>query len=116
MTKMIRSFQKNKKGIVLILIASISIALGQLLWKLCNSELNIYLVLGFVFYLVGAVFMIIAFQFGSLSVLHPMLSIGYVFSILLGFFFLQELLTVQKLFGIGLIMVGAILIGGGDHD
>ncbi|MBA2874595.1 EamA family transporter [Thermaerobacillus caldiproteolyticus] len=115
MNPFIQSFQKNKVGILFILIASISTASGQMFWKLSNGKWNVYLLLGFAFYFIGAALMIVAFRFGSLSVLHPLLSMGYVFALLLGVAFLNEQITMMHIIGTLLITGGAILIGGGDH-
>jgi drug/metabolite transporter (DMT)-like permease len=115
MNHFVQSFQKNKVGIFFILAASISTASGQMFWKLSNGALNFYLLLGFVLYFIGAVLMIIAFRFGSLSVLHPLLSMGYVFALLLGVMFLDESISMTHIIGTLLIIGGAILIGGGDH-
>ncbi len=111
-----QSFKKNGLGIVLMVLASLQTALGQMFWKMANGELNGALILGFFLYFLGAVFMIIAFRFGSLSVLHPLLSIGYVFALFLGSLVLQETITESNLLGTLFIIIGAALIGGGDHD
>ena len=66
-------------------------------------------------YGIGALIMIIAFRFGSLSVLQPMLSLNYVLSMLLAVFILNETITVTKLAGLFIIITGVILIGGGDE-
>jgi len=59
--------------------------------------------------------MIISFRFGSLSVLHPLLSLGYVFALFLGVFYVGETIELLHLAGMLLIITGVILIGGGDH-
>ncbi|MBO1582031.1 DMT family transporter [Bacillus sp. XF8] len=110
------SIKNNQIGIVLILIASFSTAVGQLLWKLSNGHINLYFLIGFFMYFVGAALMIVAFRFGSLSVLHPLLSMGYVFALFLGTFFLGESLTYQHILGTILIVIGAVLIGGSDTE
>ncbi|ANB58280.1 eamA-like transporter family protein [Anoxybacillus sp. B7M1] len=115
MNRFVQSLQKNKIGILFILIASVSTASGQMLWKLSDGNWNVYLLFGFSLYFIGAVLMIVAFRFGSLSVLHPLLSMGYVFGLLLGVAFLHEPITTMKVIGTLLITSGAILIGGGDH-
>jgi drug/metabolite transporter (DMT)-like permease len=115
MNNFIESLQKNKIGILFILLASISTASGQMFWKLSAGAINLYLLLGFFFYFIGAVLMVVAFRFGSLSVLHPLLSIGYVFAIFFGIAFLHEPVTLMHLAGTVFIIIGAILIGGGDH-
>ncbi|UOQ94436.1 EamA family transporter [Halobacillus shinanisalinarum] len=111
-----QSLKTNGIGILLMVLASLQTALGQMFWKMSNGEINGTLILGFLLYFLGAIFMIIAFRFGSLSVLHPLLSIGYVFALFLGSMILQEEITESNFLGTLFIIVGAALIGGGDHD
>lgn len=94
---MIDSFQKNKKGILLMLVSSVCVCIGQLLWKLSAEEGILVLLAGFAFYGVGAMVMILAYRFGKLSVLQPMLSLNYVLSILLAALVLKEEITLLKL-------------------
>ncbi len=56
---MIDSFQKNKKGILLMLVSSVCVCIGQLLWKLSAEEGILVLLAGFAFYGVGAMVMIL---------------------------------------------------------
>ncbi len=110
------SFAKNRTGILLMLISSICACVGQLLWKL-SAEAGIWMALaGFIFYGMGALIMLIAYRFGSLSVLQPMLSMNYVLSIVLGALILKEAVTIKKVIGVLVIMTGVILIGGGDEE
>lgn len=110
------SFEKNKKGILLMLIAAVFACVGQLLWKLSVTNGIWYMLLGFGMYGLGALLMLIAYRYGSVSVLQPMLSTNYVLSAVLGFFVLQEKITVLKAVGIIIITSGVILIGGGDAE
>ena len=89
--------------------------LGQLFWKLfaTRGEL-ILLLLGCLLYCMGALFMIIAYKYGSLSVLQPVLSISYVFSLIIGYFFLNETVGVFNWIGCFCIIAGVILIAEGD--
>lgn len=110
------SFAKNRTGILLMLISSICACVGQLFWKL-SAEQGIWVALaGFLFYGMGALIMLIAYRFGSLSVLQPMLSMNYVLSILLGALILKEPVTIRKVIGVLVIMAGVVLIGGGDEE
>lgn len=111
---MIDSLKKNKKGIFLMLLSSICVCIGQLLWKISSENGVIFLLFGFAFYGIGALIMIVAYKFGSLSVLQPMLSLNYIISIVLAKTILNESITLMKLIGILIIIVGVILIGGGD--
>lgn len=112
---MLESIRKNKQGIILMGISSVCVCVGQLLWKLSISGGFGTLVMGFMFYGMGAVIMIIAYRFGSLSVLQPMLSLNYVFSMFLAYLVLHEAITMFKIIGVLIIMVGVILIAGGDE-
>lgn len=111
---MLDSFKKNKKGILLMILSSICVCIGQLLWKISGIEGILFLIIGFGFYGFGALIMIIAYKFGSLSILQPMLSLNYVLSIILAKSVLNESITLLKVVGILIIMLGVILIGGGD--
>ncbi|GAM14281.1 hypothetical protein SAMD00020551_2430 [Mesobacillus selenatarsenatis SF-1] len=56
--------------------------------------------------------MMVAFRYGKLSVLHPLMSISYVLAILLGQWFLQEALSLINYVGILFIIFGSIIMGG----
>lgn len=111
---MIASLKKNKKGILFMLFSSLCVCIGQLFWKLATNGNYLYLGLGFFFYGIGAFVMLIAYKFGELSVLQPMLSANYIFTIILASIVLKEIITIKKLIGILIIMMGVITIGGGE--
>ena len=113
---MLESFQKNKKGILLMLVSSICVCVGQLSWKLSAAQGIIVMLAGFCFYGVGALVMIIAYKYGKLSVLQPMLSLNYVLSIFLAAAVLKEQITLLKSIGVLIIIAGVILIAGGDEE
>ncbi len=108
------SFEKNKKGILLMLAAAALACVGQLFWKLSAESGVWYMLLGFALYGLGAVFMLTAYRFGSVSVLQPMMSANYALSAVLGIFVLQEKISALKVIGIFVITTGVILVGGGD--
>ncbi len=112
---MMQSFKKNKKGILLMIISSLCVCIGQLFWKLSSNGNLIYLITGFLFYGSGALIMLIAYQYGSLSVLQPMLSFNYIFTIIIAYFILNETMTISKMIGIFIIVLGVIFIAGGDE-
>ena len=114
MNKFIASINKNSLGIIFIFAAALLISLGQLFWKISEGSYLGWLLSGFALYSMGAVLMIIAFRFGSLSVLHPFLSVSYIFALILGQVFLKEHISTLQLLGIFIIIVGVIFIGGGD--
>lgn len=111
---MIESIRKNKKGILLMCLSSICVCVGQLLWKLSAQGSLLILLAGFILYGVGALVMLVAYRYGSLSVLQPVLSLNYVFSIILSVRILHETFTLAKFLGVLIIIAGVILIAGGD--
>lgn len=110
------SFQRNKKGILLMLISSVCVCVGQLLWKLSVSSGLLTMLAGFCFYGVGALVMIVAYRFGKLSVLQPMLSLNYVLSMILAATILKEEITALKCIGVFVIIAGVIMVAGGDEE
>ena len=99
-----------------MLISSLCVCIGQLLWELSADMGIVVMLAGFFFYGVGALVMLIAYRFGKLSVLQPMLSLNYVLSIILAAFVLKESITVQKCIGVMIIIAGVVLIAGGDEE
>ena len=102
--------RKTLKGILTMLSASLLTCLGQLCWKLAVERGLLLVVGGFLLYGCGALLIIVALKYGELSVLHPMLSAGYVLSLLLGALVLHESVTGMKIAGVAVIIFGLILI------
>ena len=111
---MTESFRKNKKGISLMVVSSICVE--QLLWKISAKQGIVAMLLGFCFYGVGALVMIMSYKFGKLSVLQPMLSLNYVLSIVLAAIVLKEKVSLVKCIGVLIIIGGVIMIVGGDEE
>ncbi len=116
MRNMLESFHRNKKGILLMACSSICACLGQLFWKLSADHGFAAMLAGFCLYGIGAIIMIIAYRYGKLSVLQPMLSMNYILSIFLAAIVLHESITIAKGFGVILISVGVVCIAGGDEE
>ena len=103
------------KGIVLILLSAGLACTGQLLWKLSSRNDSILLVIvGLGLYGLGAFLMILGLRYGELSVLHPMMSVGYVLSLFLGAAVLDEKITVTKIAGVAVIIVGLIFLSASE--
>lgn len=96
-----------------MLFSSIFVCIGQLFWKLSAEKGLLILFLGFVCYGIGALLMLVAYRFGKLSVLQPMLSLNYVLSIILAALVLNEQISLMKGIGVFVIIAGVILIAGG---
>lgn len=108
------SLKRNKIGIILMLVSSLMACLGQLLWKMSTQGELLYLLCGFLLYGLGAIIMMVAYRYGSLSVLQPILSVNYVLSLLIGYFILDENISYFNILGVIVIILGVILIAGGD--
>lgn len=118
----------NIKNIYIILLTILFNSLSQILLKVGaqkigsgytpNSLQNILAVLvspaiffGLILYIASFALWILVLSKVEVSVAYPMLSIGYIFVALLAFFYLNEPLTLNKIFSISLIIIGVIMLG-----
>ncbi|MDR1515491.1 MAG: hypothetical protein LBS45_07450 [Synergistaceae bacterium] len=99
------------KGISLMLICSVCLCAGQLIWKVMPGMNIIYLGSGFAVFALGAAAMVLAYRYGELSVLQPLNSLTYVFSLLIGVFVFSEPVSAAKLLGVAAVVAGVALIG-----
>lgn len=84
---------------------------GQLLWKLAaQNDSWLYVLLGLTLYGCGALLMILALRYGELSILYPMMSIGYVLSLILGTVVLGERISLLRFMGIAIIILGLFFL------
>lgn len=95
-------------GIALMLVCAVCLCAGQFIWKRYDGLLP--LVSGFGIYGLGALAMLSAYRFGSLSVLQPLNSVSYVIAAILGSVFFHEAITAGKALGIALIMLGVFFL------
>lgn len=104
--------EKDRKkiyiGPCLMLICAGCVCASQFIWKYFDGLLP--LIIGFGIYGIGALSMLCAYHFGSLSALQPINSISYVFSAIIGYIFFNEVVTTGKIAGIMLIMAGVVLL------
>jgi len=75
---------------------------------------NWRLAVGIGTYLVSSVLFVKGMSNGELSVLYPMVSLGYICTLLWSRLFFHEQVTKAKLAGVGLILVGIIFLGIGN--
>lgn len=113
---MFKISSKNKTGILLMFFSACFVCIGQLFWKLSNLYGLTHLIAGFIFYLLGSLLMIKAYHYGELNVLQPILSIGYIFSLVLGFTILNEDINILNVVGVFLIILGVLFIISGDNE
>ena len=110
--------KKKYISIISIILCTFMTAMGQILWRLGAksttnfiSYLNIYIILGFVVYGIGAILMIIALKFWELSKVHPFLALGFVWVTIFSPLILGEVITTLNIIGIIIIILGVIFIG-----
>lgn len=83
--------------------------------SLASAFTNWRLAAGIAAYLVSSVFFVRGMAEGELSVLYPMVALGYMWTILWSKLFFSEALTWAKLGGLGLILAGLALLGLGTQ-
>ena len=76
-------------------------------WRLAAS---LPIIGGLSCYVVSVVVWILALSRVEVSIAYPMLSIGYVVNALLAWWLFGEMLTAQRLAGIGVIIIGVVLV------
>jgi drug/metabolite transporter (DMT)-like permease len=73
------------------------------------------LAVGVLLFLGSSVFYALGIKGGPLSVLYPMVSLGYVWTMLWSRLFFREPFTRDKFIGLGLILVGVFFVGLGSR-
>jgi drug/metabolite transporter (DMT)-like permease len=70
---------------------------------------------GIALFLLSSVFYLVGLKHGSLTVLYPMVSLGYVWTLVWSRLFFHEPFNRSKLLGLALILVGVFCIGLGNR-
>ena len=71
--------------------------------------------LGVVLFLLSSVFFVWGLKHGSLTVLYPLVSLGYVWTLFWSRLFFHEPFNRSKLLGLLLILIGVLFIGLGNR-
>jgi drug/metabolite transporter (DMT)-like permease len=79
-------------------------------WHIFNSRLAI----GVALFLASSYFFVLGLRRGELSVLYPMVSLGYVWTLFWSRWFFKEAFTRQKFLGLALILLGVFFVGLGS--
>jgi len=75
-----------------------------------STLVNTHIWLGLICYGLSMIFWLFVLSKMELSKAYPLVSIGYIFTLILGFFFLGETIDIIKISGITLIIIGVILL------
>jgi drug/metabolite transporter (DMT)-like permease len=110
-------------SIILVLFASFIGSFGAVFLKLGAEHMkvgllrlftNYWLATGIVLYLLSSVFYMMGVAQGQLTVLYPMVSLGYLWAVLWARLFFKESFTLFKIGGLLMIIVGVALINLGN--
>ena len=110
----------STKAITLILITTLLTAGGQIFFKLASKTiaptitgflLNYFMWIGFILYGSGFLLLILGLKEGELSTLYPMISLSYVWVLLLSFAVFGEIITWIQATGFLLIILGVGIMG-----
>lgn len=88
---------------------------GKLRQGLRYLIFNFRLAAGVALFLASSYFFVLGVRNGELSVLYPLVALGYVWTMLWSRLFFREPVTRHKLYGLTLILLGIALIGLGGR-
>ena len=110
-------------SIILVLFGSFIGSFGAVFLKLGAEHMkgslsrilnNYWLAVGIALYLLSSVFYMMGVSQGQLTVLYPMVSLGYIWAILWARLFFKEPFTMAKIGGLAMIIFGVALINFGN--
>ena len=109
-------------SMLLVFAASVIGSFGAVFLKMGAARLdgsvlsfvNTRLLLGVILFLGSSVFYAFGIRGGELSVLYPMVSLGYIWTLLWSRLFFNEPFTRNKFLGLALILLGVFFVGLGS--
>jgi multidrug transporter EmrE-like cation transporter len=111
-------------SMLLVLLASFVGSFGAVFLKSGSEKLrygfrhlffNWHLAAGVALFLISSYFFVRGIRVGELSVLYPMVSLGYIWTLFWSRLFFHEPFTRNKFIGLGLILFGVFFIGLGNR-
>jgi drug/metabolite transporter (DMT)-like permease len=111
------------RSMLLVFTASVIGSFGAVFLKLGAARLdgsilsfvNRRLIIGVALFLGSSVFYAWGIRGGQLSVLYPMVSLGYIWTLIWSRIFFKEPFTTAKFGGLALILFGVFLVGLGSN-
>jgi multidrug transporter EmrE-like cation transporter len=97
-------------GQLILKLVAEKLQTGSGVWQLGLSMLNLKMIVAIGCFVTSMLMWIFVLRKLELSIAYPMVSLGYVFVMILSFYFLQEQLYLTKLLGTGLIVSGVIVL------
>ena len=112
------------RSMLMVFVASVIGSFGMAFLKMGANRLtksiwsflNTRLIFGVALFLGSSAIYVAGIKGGQLSVLYPMVSLGYVWGLVWAKIFFNEPLTKQKFAGLGLILLGVFFVGLGSQD
>jgi drug/metabolite transporter (DMT)-like permease len=106
------------RSMLLVFAASVVGSLGAVFLKFGSVEvgksllslINRNVCIGVVLYMGSSVFYGLGIKGGQVSVLYPMVSLGYIWTMVWSRIFFKETFTRQKMLGLTLVLAGVILV------
>lgn len=111
-------------SMLLVLLASFIGSFGAVFLKsgaerlkldLKALALNYHLAFGILMFLLSSYFFVLGVRHGELTVLYPMVSLGYIWTLFWSRLIFHEPLTRNKFIGLGLILTGIVFLGLGNR-
>ncbi len=116
-------------AICLVILATVLNSAAQVSFKFASGDFGFSLqgllanwpfLLGLAIYIIAAVLLIISFSGGELSVLDPLQSASFIWTILAAWLILKEQISIPNIVGIAVIISGIVLLtsthaGAGDE-
>lgn len=118
------SSSKRWRSVLLVCFCTLLGAAAQILMKIGMTHLklepvalltNFPLIAGYGLYGMFTLLLVIALREGELSMLYPIISLGYVWVTALSYFIFDDHLNTPKTIGIATIMLGVAVLGQGGR-
>ena len=102
--------------ILLIIMTILGSVASLFLKRASNSDgikkliMNYNLYVGGVLYVLAAIINIFVLRFLNYSVVLPLTSMTYIWTMVISYFYLKEAIGLRKIFGVSLIVIGCVFV------